>query len=342
MRVVAYHEHGGPEVLRLEEWPLPRPGPGQARVRVRSCGVNRVDLQTRAGMGRKVELPHVPGCEIAGEVDALGPGEAPGIEVGQRVLVHFAVTCGHCEFCLKGEETRCTTRGIVGVTTQGGHAEYAVVPLRCLIPLPEALSFEDAAAMGLAATTAWHMLMVRAQVRAGETVLVLAAGSGVGVAAIQIARLAGARVIAAASTEAKLAKARALGAEATINYAERDFQQEVLRLTSGRGVEVVVESVGADTWDKSLRSACLGGRITWVGTTSGHEVALDLRPVYSRELSLLGSTSATRAEARMVLRLTAEGRLRPVVDRVLPLQGVAEAHQALARREQFGKILVNP
>ncbi|HEY8476248.1 MAG TPA: zinc-binding dehydrogenase [Chloroflexota bacterium] len=339
MRAVVFHEHGGPEVLAPAEVPRPEAGPGQVVVRVRACGVNRLDIWVRSGRRGPVPLPHIQGSEVAGEVAEVGPGVV-GVEAGQRVVVYPWLFCGHCEACLGGTETVCDRTDILGVQSQGGYAEYVAVPAANALPLPPALDFVEGAAVTLSTLTAWHMVVGRARVQPGETVLVLAAGSGVGSAAVQIARLAGARVIATASSDAKLERARALGAEMTINTQHEDLVEAVRRLTDGRGADVVVEHVGAATWAASAAALAKNGRLVTCGATTGAEATENLRLLYSRQLTVLGSMGGTRHELRQVLAATAEGRLRPVVHATYPLERAAEAQRAMEAREQFGKLVL--
>ncbi len=342
MRAVVIHEHGGPDQLRLEDVPVPAPGPDQVLIRVRACGVNRLDLMVREGrVGAKVKLPHIPGSEVAGELAQVG-SQAAGLSEGQRVALAPYLFCGQCEYCLAGEETVCVKGNIVGLTEDGGYAEYVAAPASNVVPLPDRVSYDDAAAVGLAALTAWHMLVERAHVRAGEDVLVLAGGSGVGSAAIQIAKLSGARVIATAGTDEKVKKSLELGADQAINYREQDFLQEVRRLTGKRGVDLVVEHVGSDTWEKSVGCLARNGRLAICGTTSGTEAKLNLWTLFAKQLNLLGSYGGTRGELQTVLRLVAGGRLKAVIDRSLPLERAAEAHQLMEHRQQFGKLVLNP
>jgi len=342
MKAVAIRSHGGPEVVNLEDLPDPRPGPGEVLVGVRAAALNHLDLWVRKGWpGLKLAFPHVLGADMAGVVLEVGPG-VEGRRAGDEVVVSPGQGCGHCGRCLSGEENLCRRYAIFGEHVPGGQADRIAVPARNVLPKPAALSFEEAAAVPLVFMTAWHALVVRARVRPGETVLVQAAGSGVGSAAVQIAKLHGARVVATAGSDAKLEKARALGADETVNYETQDFVQEVKRLTDRRGVDVVFEHVGKKTWEGSLLSAALGGRIVTVGATTGYDPPTDLRHVFYRQLSVLGSTMGTTGELVEVLRFVAEGKLRPVVDRVLPLADARVAQGLLADRAQFGKIVLKP
>lgn len=343
MKAAQFHKHGGPEVLVYEDVPDKVAGPGEVVVRVRACGVNGRDLWTRQGSpNHVVQLPHILGCEIAGEVAELGPG-VTGIKVKDRVAVHPGISCGSCWACTSGQDNLCPDYTIVGSSwAHGGYAELAKVPAANIIPLPETLSFEQAAAVLLVFLTAWHMLITRAQVRPGEKIVILAAGSGVGAAAVQIARLCGAYVIAAAGSEAKLHRARELGADACINYREQDFMEIARELTGGRGVDCVFETVGADTWQKSLKSLRRGGRIVTCGTTSGAFVEQDIRFLYRQHLTVIGSSMGTRRELRTIIELVTQGKLKPTLHRTLSLKDASEAHRILAGREQFGKVVLTP
>lgn len=343
MKAVVVREHGGPEALLLEERPVPEPGPGQVRVKVEAVALNHLDIWVRRGVpGHPFPLPIVPGCDIAGTVDALGPGGHPSFRAGDAVLVAPGVSCGACAACARGEDHLCRDYGILGETCDGGCAEFAVVPARNLLPRPAGMAPEQAAALPLVFLTAWHMVVERARVRPGETMLVHAAGSGVSSAAIQIGKVIGARVIATAGTDAKTARALALGADEAVNYREKDFSAEVKRITGKRGVDAIVDHVGPDTWERNIRSLARGGRLVLCGSTSGFEVKTDTRHLFFKNISVLGSTMGSRGELHEVLRLVGQGRLRPVVDSVLPLAEVREAHRRLEAREVFGKIVLVP
>jgi NADPH:quinone reductase-like Zn-dependent oxidoreductase len=344
MRCVVVREHSqSTDVLRFEERPAPEPGPGQVRVKVAAVALNHLDTWVRRGVpGHVFPLPLVPGSDAAGVVEALGPGVA-NARPGDRVAVAPGVSCGACLACLAGRDHLCPHYGILGETQDGACAELVVVPARNLIPIPDAMSFSDAAAVSLVFMTAWHMLVARAELRPGEDLLVHAAGSGVGSAAIQIARLWGARrIIAVASTPEKLARAKDLGATHLVCSKDQDIAVEVKKITEKRGVDVVFEHTGADTWAASMRSIKWAGRIVTCGATSGFEVKLDLRPVFFKSLSILGSTMGSQGELREVWEHVRAGSLRPVVDVVWPLDRVRDAHERMGRREHFGKIVLTP
>jgi NADPH:quinone reductase-like Zn-dependent oxidoreductase len=342
MRAVVIPRHGGPEILVLEERPRPAAGPGQVLLQVRCAGLNHLDTFVRRGLpGLTLSLPMIPGSDASGVVAEVGPGVA-GIATGDRVFVSPGYSCERCEACLSGNEPLCRRYGLFGEHRDGTQAEYVAVGASNVLPLPENLSFEEGAAFPLVFLTAWHMLASRARLQPGEEVLVQAGGSGVGTAAIQIAKYLGARVLTTVGSAEKADKARALGADETILYRETDFLEAVRRLTGKRGVDVVVENTGAATWEKSLQALTRGGRLVTCGATTGYEAKTDLRFVFFKSLSILGSTMGSRAELLRVARLVGARRLRPVIDRVLPFDQVAEGHRLLEERAVFGKVLLRP
>ncbi len=342
MKAVILERLGGPENLRLADWPDPKPGPEEVLVRVKACGLNHLDLWVRQGIpAYKITLPHILGSDASGEVAALGEGTS-GVSVGDRVSVHPGRGCGRCGHCFGGRENHCASYGIMGAGGgPGAYAQYLVAPRSSLLPLPENLSFEEGAAYPLTFLTAWHMLTTLAVLRAGETLLVMGAGSGVGVAAIQIAQLCGARVIAASRSEAKLAKAREAGADWVVQAPPKDVLRETRRITGGRMVDVVFEHVGPAVFESALKSLRPGGRLVTCGATTGPQVTLDLRYVFSRELSIMGAKMGSRAEMEEVSRLVAAGKLRPIVDKIFPLKDAAAAHRYLADSEHFGKVVLS-
>ncbi len=333
-------KHGGPEVLERAMVDLPEPGPREVRVRVRAVAVNHLDLWTRRGLpNMRLEYPHRLGADVVGEVDALGPG-ARGCKVGDKIVVNPGVSCGACERCLGGHDNLCKSYGIFGENLQGGYAQHMNVPDANLLPYPGDLPFTDVAAIPLTFLTAWQMVVHKAKVVPGQTVLVQAAGSGVSTAAIQIAKLHGARVFATAGTPEKCARALALGADAAIDYVRQDFVAETRKLTNKLGVDAVIEHVGGEVFVKSVLATRWGGRVVTCGATSGFEPKLDLRQIFFRQIEVLGSTMGSKADLFRILPLVAAGRLRPVVDRVLPLWQAAEAHTVLEERKAFGKVVL--
>jgi NADPH:quinone reductase-like Zn-dependent oxidoreductase len=337
---VVLRTHGGPEVLTRETIELPEPGPREVLIRVRAVALNHLDLWVRRGLPNlKLEYPHRLGADIAGEVEALGPG-ARGARVGDRVVIAPATSCGVCERCLSGRDNLCRQYAILGEHTQGGYARHIVVPDANLLPYPGELPFAQVAAVPLVFLTAWQMVVDKAQTRPGQTVLVQAAGSGVSTAAIQIAKLHGARVIATTGSDAKAERARALGADHVIHYGNQDFVAEVKRLTGKRGADVVIEHVGGDVMARSVLATASGGRIVTCGATTGFEPKIDLRHVFFRQVEILGSTMGSRGSLFGILELVKEGKLRPVVDRVLPLWDAREGHRVLEAREAFGKVVL--
>lgn len=340
MKSVRFHQHGGPEVLRYEDAPDPQPGPGEVLVRVRACALNHLDLWERNGLERVViPLPHISGSDVAGEVIASDAADVPP---GTRVMLQPGVSCGRCAACLAGRDNECPRYEVLGYGRHpGGYAELVAVPVQNVIPIPDGIDFAPAAAFPLTFVTAWHMLVARANIARGDDVLVLAAGSGVGQAAIQIARLHGARVFATAGSDAKLEKARSLGASEVIHHHRQDIAAEVRRLTNRRGVDIVIEHVGEATWSRSIRSLAPGGRLVTCGATTGYNGAIDLRVLFSRQLSILGSYMGTKADLLSAARCFFKGQLAPVIDSRYPLADAAAAQRRLEDSGQFGKIVLD-
>jgi NADPH:quinone reductase-like Zn-dependent oxidoreductase len=338
MRAARFHTHGPPEVIVLEEVPDPRPNPGEALVKVRACALNHLDLWVRRGIARvPVPLPHIPGSDVAGEVvSAVGSD----FRQGQRVMVQPGLSCGRCGACLAGRDNHCPTYDVLGYLSDGGYAELVKVPLQNLIPLPDGIPFTIAAAFPLTFLTAWHMLVTKARVSPGEDVLVLAASSGVGQAAVQIARLHGARVFATAGSDEKRKRARALGATEVLDHYQDDLAAAVRALTNRRGVDIVVEHVGQATWDRSIRCLARGGRLVTCGATSGPAGNIDLRALFSRQLTIKGSFMGSKGELWRAAELFFAGRLAPVVDRTFPLAEAASAQKWLEEQRQFGKVVL--
>ena len=342
MKAAIFRQHGGPEVLEYADVPEPQIRANEVLVAVKACALNHLDIFVRAGLpGVEIPLPHILGNDIAGVVREVGE-LVTWAKAGDEVMVQPGVSCGHCEACLSGEDNLCREYDIIGYRRNGGYAEFVAVPGVNIVPKPAELSWEEAAALPLVTITAWHMLVTRANVQPGEDVLVHAAGSGVGSIAIQIAKLRGARVLTTASSDEKLAKARELGADETINYTRDDWPKEVRRLTNKRGVDVVVEHTGAATWPGSISSLKNNGRLVTCGATSGFDARTDLRQVFYRHLSLLGSFMGSKSELLEALEFVREGKIRAVVDRVLPLSEARQAHELIEDRAQFGKIVLRP
>jgi NADPH:quinone reductase-like Zn-dependent oxidoreductase len=340
MKAVRIHQFGGPEVLMYEDVPDPQPRKDQVLVRVKACSLNHLDVWVRKGLPG-VKLPHILGSDIAGEVVEVGE-YVSGFAVGQRVLVAPMHFCGLCVKCLAGLQNQCREFTVLGNGVDGGNCELIAVPAANVIPIPDTLDFDQAASVPLVFVTAWHMLVGLAAVRPGQTVLVLGASSGVGIAAIQIAKLLQCRVITTAGDEAKLEKGRALGADYGVNHYQQKISEEVRKITNKEGVDIVIEHVGAATWDESLRSLKSGGKLVTCGATTGPSVSLDLRHLFARQLSLLGSYMGTMGELHEVLRHVFSGRLKPVVDRIFPLSEIRAAHEYLEKSQMFGKVIVIP
>lgn len=340
MRAWTIRHHGDADALELEERAAPNPGPGEVVVDVRAVGINFLDIWVRRGIpGAHFPLPLIPGSDISGVISAVGRG-VDDIAEGAEVIVAPARSCGRCPACHQGRDHQCREYRILGEHCDGGYTEQIAVPRTNILPKPANIDFAEAAALGIPFLTAWHMLVARAELRPGETVLVQAAGSGVGSAAVQIAKLWGARVIATAGSDAKLSRARALGADLTVSYATEDVASRVRELTDGRGVDVVFEHVGAATWEGSLRSLAWHGRLVTCGATSGAAAQINLRHLFFKQLSILGSTMGSKGELWEILSLVQAGRLRPVVDRALPLAEARRAHTLIEQRELFGKVVL--
>jgi NADPH:quinone reductase-like Zn-dependent oxidoreductase len=341
MKAIVFAAHGGPEVLKLTEAPEPAIRSNEVLVRVKACALNHLDLWVRRGIpGVPIPLPHIPGSDISGEIAQVGV-DVTTVRPGQKVVLAPGVTCGKCAACVAGQDNRCRQFTNLGYLIDGGYAEFVRAPEVNCLPYPENLSFEEAASIPLVFQTAWHMLLARAELQPGEDVLVLGAGSGVGTAAIQIAKFFGASVLATAGSDEKLQKAKQLGADHLINHKTQKIREEVRRITNKRGVDVVFEHVGTATWDDSLASLAPGGRLVTCGATTGYDAKVDLRFLFSRQLSLLGSYMGTKSELHSVMRLVASGRFKPIVDQVFPLAEAAAAHSYLESSSQFGKVVLH-
>jgi len=342
MKAVRIHEFGGPEVLRYEDVPEPQLRKDQVLVRVKACAMNHLDLWVRKGLP-SVKLPHILGSDVAGEIVEVGE-YVSGFEPGQRVLLAPMHFCGHCLKCVAGLQNQCRAFTVLGNAVDGGNCELIAVPAVSAVPIPDAsnLDFNQAASVPLVFTTAWHMLTGRAAIRPGQTVLVLGANSGVGIAGIQIAKMFHCTVIATAGDDRKAELARGLGADYVINHYKQKISEEVRRITNKEGVDIVMEHVGPATWDESVRSLKPGGTLVTCGATTGPQVGMDLRFVYSRQLSILGSYMGTMGEMHEVLKHVFSGRLKPVVDRAFPLKETRAAHEYMEKSQMFGKIVINP
>jgi NADPH:quinone reductase-like Zn-dependent oxidoreductase len=340
MKAIRFHEFGGPEVLKYEDVPDPQPRKNQVLVRVRACAMNHLDLWVRKGLPG-VKLPHMLGSDVAGEVVEAGE-YVTGIAKGQRVLVAPMVFCGHCRFCVSGVQNMCREFTVLGNLVDGGNCELLAARPDCVIPIPDSLNFEEASAVPLVCLTAWHMLVTRAQVRPGQTVLVLGANSGVGMAAIQIGKLFSAHVIATAGDEQKTQRARQLGADEVINHYTQKISDEVKRITAKEMCDVVIEHVGQATWAESMKSLKPGGVIVTCGATTGPKAEFDLRFLFSRQLAFLGSYMGTMGELHEVLKHVFSGRVKGVVDSTFPLAEARAAHERMEKSQMFGKIVLKP
>lgn len=342
MKAVRFHEHGGPEVLKYEDAPDPKIQANEVLVKVKACALNHLDIWLRVGVRRwQLPMPRIVGSDISGEVAEVGSVVAR-VKPGDRVLLCPGISCGQCEACFKGLDSACRSYTLFGVMVDGGYAEYVKAPEMNVVPIPSDLSFDEAAAVPLVFITAWHMLFTRAGLKLGEEVLVIGAGSGVGIAAIQIAKLAGARVIATAGADWKLEKARALGADEVINHTTQSIAEEVKRLTARRGVDVVFEHVGPAVWDQCFESLATYGRLVTCGATTGTDVKFDLRDLYGRQRSILGSFMGGKGELMEALKFIFPRKLKAVIDSSFPLQEARAAQEKMEGRNFFGKILLHP
>lgn len=342
MMAVTIRAHGGPEQLQCVDVPGPaKPGPRDVVVALKAAALNHLDLFVLGGMpGLALDFPHIMGADGAGVVTAVG-GDVSELKPGDHVVLNPGLSCRACATCRAGEHSLCPTFHLLGEHVDGTFAEAIRVPAENAVPIPARVSWADAAAFPLVFLTAWRMLVTRAALRAGETVLIWGIGGGVALAALQIAKQRGARVLVTSSSDAKLECARALGADAAINHATADVSREVRGLTDKRGADVVLDTVGTATWDRSLRLLAHGGRLVTCGATSGPNVGLDLRRVFWHQQSILGSTMGNDAEFRQVVALLAQDVLRPVVDSVLPLRAAGAAFARLALGQQFGKLVLD-
>jgi NADPH:quinone reductase-like Zn-dependent oxidoreductase len=341
VKAVVFETFGDEQVLRYRDVKRPDPGVGEVLVKVARVGVNRLDLMARMGQVGQIALPHICGSEVAGVVAETGPSVS--MAIGTRVVVAPYLFCGQCEPCLSGHENVCVKSDIVGLHSAGGYADYVVVPARSLVPIPDGVSDSAAAAVTLSTITAWHMLIEQVRVKPGDVVLVWAAGSGVGTAAVQIAQLQGAEVIATAGSDSKLGRAQEeLGARWGINYTRQDVVQEVRAITNKRGVDVVFEHLGTETMATSLKCLARGGTVVTCGTLTGTRADVDLWSLFAKELRLVGSYGGTRQDLARVLKLVADAKLKPIIDCEMALAEAGAAQARMAQRAQFGKILLAP
>ncbi len=340
MRAIIFENHGAANELIYTYVNTPKPGPGEVLIKVRACALNHLDIWTLRGMpGVKISMPHILGCDVAGEVVAVGPRAK---KIKGPVIAAPGISCGKCDHCRSGWDSLCDHYKITGFQVNGGYAEFVCVPEKNVIPVSPKISYEEWAAVPLVFLTAWHMLVTRARLKKGETVLIHAAGSGVGSAAIQIAKYLGAKVITTVGSDEKVKKAKALGADEVVNYQKKDFTEEVKKWTHGRGVDVVLEHIGPATFSKSLFSLAKKGRLVTCGVTSGPTTPLELRFVFARQLSIAGCYMGGLHELKKVVRLIEKKALHPVVDKVFPLREARQALERMQNRGNFGKIILTP
>jgi NADPH:quinone reductase-like Zn-dependent oxidoreductase len=343
MKAVVFERYGDPDVLKYVDFEVPKPGPGEALIEVHAVGLNGYDLMARAGRYKpnKGKFPHILGGDFGGVIAAFGPDTECDLPIGTRVTSWWVLPCRRCEQCMAGHHNRCSEDyRYLGAHERGAYAQYVKMPADHLIALPNTVTFEEAAGFPNPFGTAWHMLVDRGNVRAGETVLVNSASSGVSMAAIQICKLAGAYVYTTSSAAWKLERAKELGADEVIDYTQVDFAKEILKRTKKRGVDLVVEHVGGDFLDKSIRCLTRGGRVVTVGGTKSYECTIPVNYIFHKELQIIGSNSATKRDLEAMMPLLGNGKLKAVIDRVFALQEAAEAHRYLEAAKQFGKVIL--
>ena len=346
VKATVFHEHGSSDVLSYEDIADPVIGPNQVLVKVKAVALNHLDLFVRSGLpGLKLEMPHILGSDIGGEIVEVGPEVKNEFYEGQEIIVDPDMSCGKCEFCMSGQESLCSNFGIIGEHYRGGYAQLIAVDPQNIIPVPEdeSLDIERVAALPLTLMTAWRMLVTKAQIKPADDLLIIGIGGGVALAALQIAKSAGARVLVTSSSDLKLENAMKLGADYTINHdTTSEYHKEILRYTKNRGVDVVLDSVGQATWSRSLKSLRKGGKLVTCGATSGPITETNINLLFWKQLEILGSTMASRAELRTALKLVWNGSIIPIIDRFLPLSKAKEAHEILERGDQFGKLVLRP
>ena len=346
MKATVFHKHGPSDVLSYEDFETPKIHPDQVLIKVKAVALNHLDLFVRNGIpGLNLEMPHILGSDISGEIVELGSDVGSSLEVGQKIVVDPGINCGVCEFCIRGEESLCTSYGILGEHARGGYADYIALNPKSVIPIPETAEIDlvDAAAIPLTLMTAWRLLITKANIKPGDDVLIIGIGGGVALAALQIAKIAGARVIVTSSSDEKLKKSETLGADITINHRTNpEYHKEIYRVTKNRGVDVVLDSVGQATWDRSLKCLRKGGKLVTCGATSGPKAETNLNLVFWKQLEILGSTMSSRDELRTALKLVWNGKIKPIVDHTYSLSKAKEAHEILERGEQFGKLVLLP
>jgi len=339
MKAVVYKKVGGPEVLELVDVECPKPICDEVVIRVKACGLNLLDYYLRIEDDPDVPMPHILGSDIAGEVVELGEGVRDW-EEGDEVIVSPTISCGHCKYCRNGMDSMCDSRGIIGYQTQGGYAEYAVVPARNLIKKPKSVTFLEASTLPLVAVTAYRMVFHQGHLHAGETVLVMGGSSGIGSLAIQLCKVAGAKVITTVGFDWKIQKAKEIGADEVINHSESDWFEQIQALTGGKGVNLILEHIGGEFLQKGIELLSQGGRLVTIGSTLGSEIKIDNFQLYRKQASIIGSYMGSISDLVEVTNLVEMGRVKPVVDKVFTLENVREAHERLQARKHFGKIVL--
>ena len=339
MKAVVFYENGGIDKLKHVDMEKPKISPYEVLVKVKACALNHLDIWVRQGLGIEIPMPHISGSDIAGEIAEVGM-EVKNFRPGDKVLVAPGIRCRKCVCCITSNDSMCNNFKIMGFQVQGGYAEFAKAHVDNIIPISNKYSFEEWAAIPLVFLTAWHMLVTRGQLKPGENVLIHAAGSGIGSAAIQIAHLTGARVITTARGKEKLEKAKKLGADEVIDYSKEDYAEKIRSLTNNKGADLIFEHIGPDTWEKNLQCLTKGGRMVVCGATSGPKVTMEIRFLFMKQHSIIGCYMGGKKELLDVLNLVELGKLKPVVDSVFPLNDAASAQQKMLNRGNFGKIVL--
>lgn len=339
MKAVVFYENGAVDKLKYVDMEKPKISPYEVLVKVKACALNHLDIWVRQGLGIEIPMPHISGSDIVGEIAEVGM-EVKNFRTGDKVLIAPGVRCRKCVYCITNRDSMCSSFKIIGFQVQGGYAEYAKAHVDNIIPISNKYSFEEWAAIPLVSLTAWHMLITQGQLKPGENVLIHAAGSGIGSAAIQIAHLAGARVITTARGKEKLEKAKKLGADEVIDYSKEDYAERIRSLTNNKGVDLIFEHIGPDTWEKNLQCLTKGGRMVVCGATSGPKVTMEIRFLFMKQHSIIGCYMGSKKELLDVLNLVELGKLKPVVDSVFPLNDASSAQQRMLNRENFGKIIL--
>ncbi len=339
MKAVVITEHGGLDKVKLAEIARPKPKSGEVLIQVKSAALNHLDIWARKGGRAKLQMPHILGSDGSGVITEIGEG-VEGLKIGDEILINPGLSCGRCEFCMRGEQSECVSFGIIGMASPGTFAEYVSVPAVNVYPKPAHLSFDEAAALPLAYITAWRMLMNRAGLKPGQTLLIHGIGGGVALAGLQLVKLTGASVIVTSSSDEKLKKAAQIGADSIINYKTADVALKVNDITNGRGVDIILETVGAATWPLDFDCVRRGGKIVICGVTTGPKAETNLQALYWNQVSIIGSTMGSNEDFRQLLSAISISKMKPIIDLAHPLENFYDAFLKMEQGAQFGKIVL--